>query len=504
MKVLIVDDEFIVRAGLISCIDWEQLGLELIGEAANGQEALNIILKETPDIILLDLLMPEMTGMELIQKLQTLKIHTNIIILSCHEDYNYVREAFKMGVKDYILKLSSTPEEICNVLKDVISKIANESLTLPMSFLEVSAHDSAVNLFPLDYNYVSISFYGEFLSSHNGQELFMQLLLQWIEKPSAFETIRIPCKMNGTTPILLYSCSKADSHCKVNDYIMNELSCMHHFLSAFITSPIYIGMSSISPLEKPIGKAYHESEKSLDTLFYTPSSTIGSYLNLEKMYDSDSTKNTASHQFQEYYFNLQNLPFLSEELEKYFQWIEKYQPDPRNLKLDCINLINHLNNLLKEKTLSFADINEEYLYYYKDIASFHFFEDLKEYIREFINLYITLLQVKSTKPLRNDIRDALQYIEDHYNEPISLNDVALHINISKNHLSFLFKKETGKTFSDYLIHYRINEAKKLLKHNSNYSLSEIAEMTGFHDTSYFSKVFKKITQISPNQYKKGI
>lgn len=248
LKVLVVDDEFIVRTGLINCIDWEALHLKLIGEASNGREALDIIIKETPDLILLDLIMPEMNGMELIQKLEELNIKTNIIILSCHEDYSYVRDAFKKGVRDYILKLSATPEEISGMIRDVSQKI------------------------------------------------------------------------------------------------------------------------------------------------------------------------------------------------------------------------------LEEQKDSFSD---------------------------------PLHKLKEQKQIRSDITDALNYMEEHYRDNITLSDIASHIHMSKNHLSYLFRKETGHAFSDCLTELRISRAKELLTSGKRYSIAEIAEMAGFSDTGYFCKVFKKSTGMSPNRYKEG-
>ena len=248
LKVLVVDDEFIVRTGLINCIDWEAQHLKLIGEASNGREALDIIIKETPDLILLDLIMPEMNGMELIQKLEELNIKTNIIILSCHEDYSYVRDAFKKGVRDYILKLSATPEEISGMIRDVSQKI------------------------------------------------------------------------------------------------------------------------------------------------------------------------------------------------------------------------------LEEQKDSFSD---------------------------------PLHKLKEQKQIRSDITDALNYMEEHYRDNITLSDIASHIHMSKNHLSYLFRKETGHAFSDCLTELRISRAKELLTSGKRYSIAEIAEMTGFSDTGYFCKVFKKSTGMSPNRYKEG-
>ena len=248
LKVLIVDDEFIVRAGLINCINWKMLELQLIGEASNGQEALQIILQDTPDIILLDLIMPEMTGMELLQKLEDLNIKTNIIILSCHEDYTHVRNAFKKGVRDYIPKLSATPDEISTIISDVAKKI------------------------------------------------------------------------------------------------------------------------------------------------------------------------------------------------------------------------------IKQQQKSLSDISYESLYY---------------------------------KGIRSDIAKALKYIEEHYSENISLSGIASHIHMSKNHFSYLFRKETGHSFNDYLTEVRINKAKLLLTSPQTYTIAEIAEMKGFNDTGYFGKVFKKSTGMSPIHYKSG-
>lgn len=248
LKVLVVDDEFIVRTGLINCIDWEALHLKLVGEASNGREALNLIRENTPDIVLLDMIMPEMNGMELIEKLEELNIQTNIIILSCHEDYNYVRDAFKKGVRDYILKLSATPEEISGIIRDVSLKILKD-------------HQEA----------------------------------------------------------------------------------------------------SAGSLHK-----------------------------------------------------------LSEQ-----------------------------------------------------------------------------------KKMRSDIADALRYMETHYKDNLTLSDIASLIHMSKNHLSYLFQKETGRSFSDCLTELRIAKAKELLHAETRYTIAEIAEMTGFSDTGYFCKVFKKSTGMSPNHYRQG-
>lgn len=109
LKILIADDEPLVRAGIKSVIPWQQHGFEVIGEAENGLEAYNKIISLKPDILITDIKMPQMDGIELLKKIKKDKIHIQSIILSCFDEFDMVREAMKYGAKDYILKLSIEP-----------------------------------------------------------------------------------------------------------------------------------------------------------------------------------------------------------------------------------------------------------------------------------------------------------------------------------------------------------------------------------------------------------
>lgn len=506
LKVLVVDDEFIVRAGLISCISWEEMNLKLIGEASNGQEALDIILKETPDIILLDLLMPVMTGMELIQELEDLNIKTNIVILSCHEDYNYVREAFKKGVRDYILKLSSTPEEICTVLTDVVKKIIDESAGQKepaLGYIKINSDQSPSQITFIDNRYFLVSFYGDSIAQ-NDSDLILNLTLKWAEIISAEKYKVTVCLINDRIPAVIIA--PADKH-NCPDRYEQELypltKQLHSYLKHFIDTSLYLGVSSCCPCQKPLSISMRESQKALDTLFYDNNGFIGFHSHLSVLFKERENNYAFLSRIGEL-IKHQHLQALLTQLDAYLSWAAINQPDPRIIKLDSIDMINTLSKHLKEKNLSLVDMDEESLYYYQSIANMHSFQELKSYLTHFVESYIKLLRDKGQKSIRNDVLEALKYIEEHYNEDITLPDVADYICISKNHLSYLFKKETGKTFSDYLIQYRIDKAKEFFSADTKSTVSDIAEKTGFHDTGYFSKVFKKATGLSPNQYKKGL
>lgn len=111
LKVLLVDDEFLVRLAFSNTIHWEEHDLELIGTASDGEQAYEMILDKKPDIVITDLTMPRMGGLELIKKVQSARIPCEFVVLSCHNEFEYAKEAIKLGVFDYILKLSMNMEE---------------------------------------------------------------------------------------------------------------------------------------------------------------------------------------------------------------------------------------------------------------------------------------------------------------------------------------------------------------------------------------------------------
>ena len=109
-KVLIVDDEILARAGIKALIDWEKYGFSVIGEASNGQIAFEKIKEMKPDIVITDIKMPVMNGIDLIRATKKISQEISFIVLSAYNDFEYVKEAMKEGAKDYILKIQMEPE----------------------------------------------------------------------------------------------------------------------------------------------------------------------------------------------------------------------------------------------------------------------------------------------------------------------------------------------------------------------------------------------------------
>ena len=117
ISIAIIDDESLVRLGIKSSVEWENYGYEIIGEADNGQNGLEMIQQKQPDIVLLDICMPVMDGIEVLKRLQQMEIDCKVIILSCHDDFHFVKEAMKNGAYDYLRKNEINSANILNIFR---------------------------------------------------------------------------------------------------------------------------------------------------------------------------------------------------------------------------------------------------------------------------------------------------------------------------------------------------------------------------------------------------
>ncbi len=504
LKVLIVDDEFIVRVGLKNCIDWEKMNLRLVGEASNGEEALRLIEEEIPDIILLDIMMPVMNGIELINELFSRGIKTNIIILSCHDDYSYVREAFKSGIHDYILKLSANPEEISNVLQSVARRIISDAaFNLPEGSPDKaqksagSLEDISKKIYGMDY-YIA-SFYHNTLTFMEASiicdlcvELFAKNQPEGVKSFVTLHDKHIPCVISAFP-----TCT--GQH--ILDSFKLHLESVNRILLNYISSPPRIGISILKSSPEQIFDAFKESQKAVKASFYKEDKLLSSFSELSFFEPLNPYYSTAFEKNLRTNIERRNISELKNIIGMFFNRVEEYASiSPDAVKLNTIEIINTFAIYIRDIGFSLSDLDKEYIYYYQQIAAIMSFSELKAWMGRFLDTLGGFLCHINKGVARTDILEALNYIEENYSRDLTLHELAKHINISKSHLSYLFRKETGETFSDYLNKVRIEKAQELLL-SRKYKINEVSEMVGFNNTGYFSKVFKKSTGTSPFDYK---
>lgn len=501
-SVMIVDDELPIKQEL-AAIDWAKYGCKLIGEASNGMDALEKCRENTPNIILTDITMPLMDGLEMIKKLKTSYPSVKVIILTCHKDFQYVKEAITFGALDYILKIAMDENELEKALKRAVEAIEGERI--------VVKEEKKARKMALSKIYTNIQSYSQ---------IDKNVFCDELEKMNI--NIRFP-----TRNVLLYIQSKMDAGFFIDELLQDFLS-----KEEIVQDSIYLGDNTHLFFIKNHSENVEETSKILEELITELNhiiscdyvlTNLGLHVYgligdlIEKKEDfhiniSDYVGSKANIFYNpEQLINIKNNrkpnevnKYIKESFTKIFSDFKKNKSEVSDIvKKDFKNwaiqnwispkqlkniVITWLDNMEKDDKKA---IEPNKLLHARNI-------DEMEYIILNELSYI----IDKEFGYRPDIKRAIDIINEKYGRPISLTSVSAEININPQYLSKLFHSETKELFNDYVTKVRIENAGKLLK-ESNLKIFEIAEKVGIPNYRYFSTVFKYCMGVSPKNYKRG-
>ncbi len=505
-KVLIVDDEVLVRIGIKSYIQWDELGLVLIGEASNGIEALKIIEEEYPEIILLDIKMPEMDGIELLRILNKRKIFARVIVLSCHDDYEYVREALKLGAMDYILKLSLKPDELKKLLLKTVDSILdspskNESYgedLLGMYIKQILTNSACSSLDFFHSRQIS-----DFNARINGSKNISCMIRlphgEGRKQDAAYNVVKEVVKeydqsicLNYTDDEILVIFSDVAGTEEIGDLLRRTIA----LIKSYLDSKAQAGLSNVFSGTENIADSFRQCTDSLEYLFYYNNMDIISYTDCKSVFEKNSLSSRRFMENLSKYIELCDEENTVKTIDSLFEEIIcGRNVSPHAVKVCIIEVINLFSTGLRLYSLSFPDMG--ILSPYAEISNQSNIYQLKEYILHFIREFFHFLNVFNKTQIRDEINIAKNFIIENYYKDINLGMVARTINISENYFSTIFKKETGLSFIDYLNKIRIQKARDLIL-GDKVKASKVAYMVGYNSISYFSKTFKKLTGQNPS------
>jgi two-component system response regulator YesN len=526
-RTLIVEDEMLVRMGLKNSINWEKFDMVVVGDAADGQTAWNIYNQENPDIVITDIRMPVMNGIELITKIREHDRITKILILTCVEEFDIAREAMSLEVSDYILKLNMTEKDIESVLQklkneldqnhdrqnykyvtDAEKGVVKEQILKAFLFYEqisveqftsyVKTNKLCLKPEHLVLCIMEIDHFEEVNAKFKTKEgkliriSVISLLKELLDGAKIGEAFRDTDKRYIIIFSLTSPLDQKDSYAEIRSITHNIIDIMNIYLGISVT----LGMSSIKDGFCCLADLYNEATSTLDLKYFLGSGSLYSFhmaLNIKAICDKIVTIRELT--------SLKKL-LSDQELIEYIDMVNRFIADfsadkakVNNFFCQLIHWITY--NLYSVYALVFTNIVTTYSHNIESsetldeaIALFiKFVEDIEEYIaRE--NEY------------SREVLSALQYIHTNYENNISLDQVAGHVNLSSSYFSNVFKKETQVNFIEYINKLRVEKSKKLLI-GTQLKTYEIAEKVGFTESTYFSKVFKKMTGISPIEYRKN-
>lgn len=512
MKVLIIDDEPNIREGLKTLMDWEKLNCTLIGEAQNGVEGIEKIVSLKPDLTIVDIKMPEIDGIQLIERIRQQGIETQFIVLSGYQDFNYAKRAMECRVNHYILKPIDEDlleRKVSEIYADLYNKKKNQIA------LEHQCQFSKEQM--IKYLVMGDEAVEPYLYSNNGYEE----LNRWYDMNLPWQAYTV----------LLLDTLESRMDFKERDFVKRNLKELEKQSAYFETD----GLLGILIKNRSFG-VHCERLKYLRNLILKQFNreviiTVGITVN---ELDEVSKSYAYAKYLMDHRFSNGNQTILQEESIHHQQDIEPSGSYEKNIELDlyqavCTNQQDQVNNLLEEmrnymETSGWDSekVKAFYLHVYVSIMTslIEHHQGLLE--REFLNPKVFETFYKQTnlfklhgfikyqllticgyieemKP-QNTLGKVIDYIEYHYQENITIEALGTLFHYSSNYLGKQLKKETGKSFNCILDELRLKEAQRLLK-ESELKIYEISKITGFHDPDYFTAKFRKYIGLSPKEYR---
>ncbi len=528
IKLLIVDDEAVIRKGLQTSIDWDLYGIRIVGEAKNGQEALEKALALQPEIILTDIRMPIMDGLAFAKAAHEKLPSAKIIILSGYDDFDYAQQALRLGAADYLLKPFGA-EELLDLILQLKEKICAEQQQLEQalhtqnivqknrSFLQAeliqalleAAYADRAHIFEkarlIDLN-LSGPFYQVFVFNIDDQEIILANLPHKEADFIKSSLLNIASEVlqqywNGT-----FCTSEPDYFVglvNLNDgsglpllEVCREIKgTVYKYLKLTIT----IGIGACCSGIERIPDSYQGALRALRQKVYQGKNTVIHIKDVPPASPLITFANPA-HEEKELLKALKtpDEKRITELLAAAFTAFKQKQAPLEEVKNYCIKLAYLSIYTLEAMGIQIERLDAE-INLYIQVKKYETMADLEQWLNEFLQKLIQNLSTYQVQKYKQIIKNAIDYIQEHYHESITLKTLADLVYVSPNYLSRIFKEETGENFVEWLNKFRIEKAKELLK-DYRIKTYEIAERVGYSDYKYFSYNFKKYTGKSTRQY----
>ena len=515
--VLIADDEENIREGLKYIMDWGSLGFEVCAEAANGEETLRLILDKNPGIVLLDLHMPKIHGIDVIRMAREQGYQGRFIILSGYSDFSYAQSAIRYGVTNYLTKpidedeLQKTVEQIRNDMekesaeKGSIRRITTKARDVVLQELlqggrdqeESGISDRELESMLLKADAYQVAVYETYHTDREQPEYGIQDLLGAFMKPDAYEY----CELEERQVLLFKG--------------KNTIRQFQRFLDHYDKKPfqedspldtMFLAYGSVTESAEHIAQSYNEARRLCERRFFCAEGahTFG-YQELSEL------KERSEHISQErlHVFSSRLIGYLQassidkahetlKELEQYLHLVTDGIPEVRLFLTDLFLQIKEQVSRTYPECEELFDSNTEIIEF---IGHRFYLYEIMQYLemqaREIVQ------KIRGHAGAESTMQDVLSYIDHNFQSNLTLEEVAPLFGYNSVYFGKVFSKSTGNSFNSYLNERRIEEAKQLLA-DDRLKIYEIATRIGYSDVDYFSKKFRSQVGVSPADYRRQL
>lgn len=541
LKIFLAEDEVIVRETIKRMIPWEDLGFELVGEAADGEMALPLLLRQKPDLLITDIKMPFMDGLTLAKVAKKEIPGLKVVILSGYDDFNYAKQAINIGVEDYLLK-PITKNALIERLTEIRSRYEHEKTQkeyYEKFHREMQAYEKNSGR---DFFEALVSGSMDMMEIYRRSE---KLGLDIVAEAYNVLIFTMNCEEDFSGQREGYSEWEAESLELLEEFFSENTSAMLFRCNIFSYGVLIKGQKET--IEENTRSCVSEIQRIFDRKEQKRQWFVAAGEPVERLSQIQKSYYSASRAFSQRYLYDENILYYDEmaSMEKknvteddstYLQKVDVNALNPAILQKFLSNgLLEETENFVKDyfyaigqeplESLVFRNyvtlnVRFSVMSFLKEIGcdtrtleqedtedvlseSSKSLENAIAYAEKIISQAIALRDQNSGNKNRSILKTAVDFIDSHYmEEDMSLNKAANAANVSANHFSALFSQNMGQTFIEYLTNLRMNKAKEYLRCTSMRS-SEIAGEIGYKDAHYFSYLFKKTQGMTPSDYRKA-
>lgn len=530
LKVLIADDERKVGLLVKNLIEWEELGLEFMDIVQDGQTAYEVIMAEKPDIVITDIRMPSLTGLEMIQKVTESGLQVHFIVISGYRYFEYAQSALKYGVKDYLLKpidedeLNKILKKVCEEeekarglqqhVKNLEKNLENSKHMLHRELMErvfeqqekqdTDITDNAHQEYTGNglFQAVGIKVDRDLKISRNKEQeaLIINKLTDMIGETIQPHVIDLVVSAKRHMWILVLLNFREEDQEEISALLNQVFYSMKNYIGSFENYEITMGQSSYTAEFSKINLILEMAREAVRCRIFEGCGIC------IRTYSENRNKNVKG---QEIVKNNKEAMgkyiqvFRVDDLDRIIRSCFAEAEQEKAMACEFFELAYSLlgTYCAQVSELFHEDMTTELERWKEEAANSRNVSTMKKLVLDTLKNHLKYLEQKQADLERKPILDTIEYVKNNYGQKILLEDVAEKFGFHPNYFSEIFKKETGKNFSVYLLEVRMEAAKKLLRDSSD-NIYEIASQVGYKDSKFFSQQFTKTVGIKPTEYRR--
>lgn len=536
LKMVIAEDEQAFRDGIVSSINWKLYDIEIVGEAEHGRQALDMMLESRADLLLTDIRMPHLNGLDLIRAAKEAGIDFHSILLTGYNEFDYAKEAIKLGVSDYLLK-PCMPHDILRVVIDVKKKIDaaeyegrmlterdrtwNRSIQLlkngilsqwiqqplmPLEERTVAMREVNLSLRPepivVGRIEIDASESGNRGMNNRDLELMRYAILNITDETlRPYYNGKLEVFRHGDELLWMANVNSSGGRASHSDEPLQQLK---RNLESFLHLSVSFSLSAVQPSVNDARTAYEEACKALEARFYQGKGGIFLYSKLNMNQDGKT-----SIMDDPYLERVEKELLAHLQIGQFGGAVDAIEAGIFYLKQQTVysrseiiwrvgGIIMALQRLAQERFPGTIEWQNDLVNWIERIPNMETLDDCSVILLKIVQSIVSTFPHQ--KQLHRTVQATLELIRAKYDTNLTLELAAKETFVSNSYLSSLFKQELGVNFLDYLHQYRVERAKELLR--EHYKIYAVAKLVGYGEERHFSSTFKKWTGMTPSQYQK--